>query len=283
MGATEAIDLHLHTTASDGLLDPSALVAEARGRGVSVLSVTDHDTVAGLDVAADAARGLGLRFVPGIEISSASDGREIHILGYFLDPRDGALLAFLEGSRAARAGRMRAMASRLRGLGIVVDVEVLLASGKPGTFGRPHLARALVREGYVRSFDEAFDLYLAEGRPAYVERPDVKPVRAIGVIAAARGIPVLAHPGLYKADGIIPSLVDHGLRGVEVYHAQHTPADVMEYRRLAARFDLLVTGGSDFHGDERAGGGSGGSAVVGTPSLPAADFERLERAAERLQ
>lgn len=282
MGETGTIDLHLHTTASDGLLDPPALVAEAQRRDVSVLSVTDHDTVAGLDPAADAARRRGIRFVPGIEISTTSAGQEIHILGYFLDPRDGALLSFLEGTRAARIGRLRAIAAKLRDLGIVVDVEPLLASGKPGTVGRPHLARALVREGYVGSFDEAFDLYLAQGRPAYVERPDVAPARAIEVIAAARGIPVLAHPGLYQADGIIPSLVDHGLRGVEVYHAQHTPADIVEYRRVAARFDLLVTGGSDFHGDAGIGAGAGGP-TIGTPSLPAADFERLQRAAERLQ
>jgi hypothetical protein len=270
------VDLHMHTTASDGLLSPAALVQAVREAGLQVFSVTDHDTVDALAEAETHARPLTLRLVPGIELSAVWQRAELHLLGYFVDPEHAALLAFLRGRREARRARLQVMLARLRGLGMPVDGEEVLARARDGNVGRPHLARVLVQHGFVASTDEAFDRYLGEGKPAYVPRPDVAVPEAIRVIHEAGGLASLAHPGLYSRDGAIPDLVAAGLDAIEVYHVNHTPALTAHYRRLAERRGLLVTGGSDFHG---AAGGDHAPAP-GMPCLPEADFSRLQAAAE---
>ena len=269
------IDLHLHTAASDGLLEPTALVDAVRGAGIHAFGVADHDTVDGLAEAKRAADAAGLTLVPGVEISAFWGRVEFHILGYFIDPDNAALRAFLGETREARNARLRVMLSRLQAMGMGVPASDVLSRAKNGNVGRPHLARALVERGYVGSTDEAFDRYLGADRPAYVPRPDVSVQDAIRVIQAAGGIASLAHPGLHNRDEAIPDLMAAGLAAIEVYHPKHGVGGARRYRRLAQQYSLLATGGSDYHG---TGEGDHGSAP-GVPCLPEADFDRLLAAA----
>jgi len=271
------IDLHTHTTASDGLVSPAALVQAVQAARLDVFSITDHDTLDALAEAEGHARPHGLRLIPGIELSAMWRQKvELHILGYFLDPEDAMLLGFLRERREARRTRLQAMLRRLRALGIIVEAEEVLARARDGNVGRPHLGRILAERGFVVSADEAFDRYLGEGKPAYVPRPDVSVAEAIRVIHKAGGLASLAHPALHDHDEAIPDLVAAGLDAIEVYHVAHTPSQAARYRRLAERRGLLVTGGSDFHG----AAGRGYGPAPGIPCLPEADFSRLQAAAE---
>jgi predicted metal-dependent phosphoesterase TrpH len=287
------IDLHLHTTASDGRLSPAQLVARVAAAGITTMSVTDHDTVAGLaEVAAEAAP-RGIRLVPGIEITSVAEGRDVHMLGYFFDVANAPLLAFLEGQRALRVSRMREIGARLAVLGMPIDVEALVtaAATRPGSsVGRPQIARALVAAGHVSSVQEAFERWLAAGLPAFVPRTGPSPATVVDVVHAAGGVVSFAHPGVTKRDELIRPLADHGLDAIEVYHSDHKPEDVQEYRGLAQRLGLQVSGGSDFHGDPSTQLRAGPSASprtrpssrtdrnsLGVVSLPPDAFAALER------
>jgi hypothetical protein len=269
------VDLHTHTNASDGLLAPDALVRAVHAARLAVFSVTDHDTVDALSEVAERSRAAGVELVPGIELSAMWHGGELHILGYFIDPADRHLLEFLQRRRVARGVRLGKMLDRLRLLGMAVDSEAVFAKAQDGNVGRPHLARVLVERGYVASPDEAFDRYLGEGKPVYVPRPDVRCEDAIRVIHAAGGLASWAHPGLTGRDGAIADLVADGLDAIEVYHPKHSPSVTISYRRLAETWNLLVTGGSDFHGTS----GRDHGVVPGNPILPAPDFFRLRAAA----
>ncbi len=279
------IDLHLHTTASDGRLTPAQLVARVAAAGITTMSVTDHDTVAGLaEVGADAA-ARGIRLVPGIEVTSIADARDVHLLGYFFDPGNAALAAFLEGQRALRVSRVREIGARLAALGLPVDVDALLtaAATRPGSsVGRPQLARALIGAGYVASIREAFDRWLANGQPAYVPRTGPSPAAVVEVIHAAGGLVSFAHPAVTRRDELIRPLVDDGLDAIEVYHSDHAPEDEVHYRGLAARLGVLVSGGSDFHGDDPAAAPSRARrGTLGVVSLSADAFAALEARAAR--
>jgi predicted metal-dependent phosphoesterase TrpH len=269
------IDLHVHTTASDGLLEPTALVRAVEAAGVRIFSVADHDTVDGLDEVRRAADAAGLTLIPGVELSAYWHAVEFHILGYFFDPAGAALRAFLASTREARQVRLHAMISRLRAMGMGVSADDVLTRARDGNVGRPHLARTLVERGFVGSTDEAFARYLGADRPAYVPRPDVSVQQAIDAIRGAGGIASLAHPGLHDRDEAIPDLVAAGLAAIEVYHPHHVFGRAGRYRRLARRYGLLVTGGSDFHG---AGVGDHAS-LPGVPCLPEADYALLLDAA----
>lgn len=270
------IDLHLHTTASDGLLAPSALIQAARTANVEVLSVTDHDTVDGLEEARGAADAAGLVFVSGIELSAYWRSVEFHILGYFIDPANPGLRAFLDVTREARRTRLQAMLTRLHAMGMRVPADDVLARAPNGNVGRPHLARAMVERGFVGSADEAFDRYLGTNRPAYVPRPDVSVAEAIGVIRKAGGIASLAHPGLHNRDEAISDLMAAGLTAIEVYHPKHAFGRARRYRGVAKQHGLLISGGSDFHGIDEGDHAS----VPGLPCLPEADYEQLLAAAK---
>lgn len=270
------IDLHTHTTASDGLLRAEGLVQAVQAAHLDVFSITDHDTLDALAEAETHARARGLRLIPGIELSAMWRKEfELHLLGYFFDPRDSRLLGFLRKRREARRTRLTAMLNRLRALGILVAADDVLACAENGNVARPHLARVLAQRGFVSSPEEAFERYLGEGGPAYVPRPDVAIVEAIQVIHDAGGLASLAHPGLHSHDDALSELVASGLDAIEVYHAAHTPGQAAHYRRLAERWGLGVTGGSDFHG---AAGRDYGPAP-GIPCLPEADFSRLQAVA----
>jgi hypothetical protein len=277
------IDLHLHTTASDGQLTPAELVARAAATGLTTISVTDHDTVAGVDEALAAGQTSGLRVVPGIEITSVDAGRDVHVLGYFIDAGSAALAAFLKGQRARRVERVHEIGDRLAKLGTPIDVRALLdpIANRPGaSVGRPQVARALVAAGHVSSVQDAFDRLLATGRPAFVPRTGPTPAEAVAMIHTVGGLASLAHPGLTRRDDLIAPLAARGLDAIEVFHSDHSPDDERAYGEMADRLDLLVTGGSDFHGEEienRAGRDTLGAIV-----LSADAFARLEeRAVER--
>ncbi len=244
-----AIDLHSHTTASDGTLAPRELVALAAKQGVTVLAVTDHDSTEGVAEAREAAMSCaGLTIVPGIEINCDVEGAEIHVLGYFLELDAGWFQEFLREQRAERAARVHRILARLAELGIFIDAAEVFALVKEGSAGRPHIAQAMVHRGYVRSVREAFDRYLHSGGPASAPRRKLTPEQAIAVIRRARGVPVLAHPGLANRDAMIPALVDAGLLGIESYYPEHSAGQTQSYLDLCRRHGLVATGGSDFHG-----------------------------------
>jgi len=272
------IDLHAHTTASDGQLDPAALVERARAAGVRVLGVTDHDTTAGIAAATAAGAALGVTVVPGIEITAVLDARDVHVLGYFVDPGSTMLAEFLAGQRADRVRRARAIGDRLRQLDCPIDIDALVAATPRGkSVARPMIAAALVEAGHVGSTKEAFDRLIGEGKPAYMGRYGASPAEVVAIIGRAGGVASLAHPGLLRRDAIIPGLAAAGLTAIEAYHSEHGEEDVARYVALARELDLAVTGGSDFHGDR-----SHRHAALGSVTLPEDDYARFCARAGRL-
>ena len=269
------IDLHTHTTASDGRCSPAELVARARAAGVTVLGVTDHDTVAGCDAARTACAAAGVEFVPGIEITAVRDEADLHVLGYFIDPSSPPLLSFLAEQRERRFERVRKMIDRLGDLGMPLDGDAIMerALANPGVaIGRPWIARALVSAGHVTTTNEAFSSWLGRGRPAFVPRQGAAAADVIARIHGAGGIASMAHPALLGRDAWIPDLVAAGLDAIEVYHTDHDAAAIDRYHAFARRYNLAVSGGSDFHGDA-----SHGAAAPGAVSLPIEEYERLRR------
>ena len=251
------IDLHLHSTASDGRSSPEELVRASARVGLRTVAVTDHDTVAALDRVSRACAAAEIEWVPGIEITSMIGAEDVHILGYFIDHGSPALATFLDGQVADRRRRVGEMIAQLDALGVRVDPEdVFRGDGglAPQWIGRPLLARALVRAGHVRSAREAFHRYLAEGQAAWVPRRAPAPDAVIRIIHETGGISSLAHPGMLNHDEWIPEIAASGLDAMEVYYVEHSPEITIHYRVLAERLGLAMSGGSDFHGDEAAPG-----------------------------
>ncbi len=271
------VDLHSHTTASDGTLSPRELVITAVEHGVRVLAVTDHDSTGGLAEAMEEARAHPpLEIVPGLEINCDVEGAEIHVLGYFVEHEAPWFQAFLAEQRAERVARVHRVAERLAELGMPIDPDEVFALVKEGSAGRPHVARVMVKRGYVKSVREAFDKYLKTGGPANVPRRRLAPVEAVAVIRKAGGVPVLAHPGLANRDELIPELVEAGLMGIETYYAEHSAAQTREYLELCRRHGLVPTGGSDYHGPQ-----SGRANPPGSPAVPWSSWEELKKRAGR--
>jgi predicted metal-dependent phosphoesterase TrpH len=271
------IDLHLHPTASDGLWQPAVLVDMAWRAGIRTMSVTDHDTVAGLDEAERAAVGCGMAFVPGIEITAVHQSRDVHVLGYYVDRQNAAFRTFLERQREDRLRRAAAIADRLEEIGKPIDRETLLTSRGGGrSLGRPMIARALVRAGHVADARQAFDELIGEGKPAFMPRTGPGPREVIANISRAGGLSSLAHPGLLKRDDLIAHMVDAGLSALEAYHSDHDPAMIEHYLALANRYGVAVTGGSDYHGDEGRR-----KAAFGKVALPASHFSALAARVEK--
>jgi predicted metal-dependent phosphoesterase TrpH len=269
--------LHVHSTASDGVKSPSEVVRMALTSGLSVLGITDHDTLGGIGEARRAAAGTLLEVIPGVEVNSEGDWGDLHFLGYYVDPDGAALQSRLETVREGRVVRARRMVDRLKELGMPVDWERVRALAGGHSVGRPHVARALLEQGYVSSVQEAFDRYIANGGPAYVPRIRLSPPEVIGAILEADGLPVIAHPAHSGRAVVeqIPEFVGFGLRGVEVYYPRHSAADVEMLLDLCRRHGLLATGGSDFHGP-----GSGEGAMLGSVCVPVACAARLREAAQ---
>ena len=269
------VDLHTHTTASDGTLPPEALVREAVRHGVRVLAVTDHDSTEGLPAAlAEARRQPPLEIVPGLEINCDVPGAEVHVLGYCVDWEAAWFQAFLREQRAERRARVVRIAGRLAELGMPIDADEVFALVQEGAAGRPHVARVMVARGYVKSVREAFDRYLHAGGPAHVPRRRLTPAEAVGVIRRARGVPVLAHPGLADQDELVPGLVAAGLEGIECYYPEHSAARTAHYVELCREHGLVATGGSDFHGPR-----TGRTNPPGSPAVSLAVWEALKERA----
>ncbi|GGF85206.1 PHP-like protein [Paenibacillus albidus] len=247
-------DLHTHTQASDGMQPPAENVRLAREKGLAAVAITDHDTVAGIAEALEAGRTYGITVVPGVEISTRAGGKDIHVLGYYIDPDDPLLRSRLADLRNTRNQRNEAILAKLRALGIEITLPRVIAGLgrelKPDeSVGRPHIADELVRLGAAKDMRDAFDRYLAEGAAAFVSPPRITPEEAAKWINEAGGAAVLAHPGLYGDDGLVRDIVQRsGLAGMEVYHSDHGPAEEERYLAMAKEFGLAVTGGSDFHG-----------------------------------
>ena len=255
--ARYAVDLHSHSTFSDGALEPAALVTLAAKRGVTHLALTDHDTTGGLDEAHAAGDACGVRIIDGVEISAWST-RELHILGYFVDRAEPVLKARLEAQTTARVERVHTIGARLAALGKPIDVDAVLASAD-GNVGRPHIARALRAAGWVKTMNEAFSRFLGNGQAAYVPASRLPVTEAIELIHGAGGVAVFAHPGVGGVDDQIEGFAAAGLDGIECHHPAHDAAKAHHYSVIARMFGLCETGGSDFHAsDHSAGPGSHG-------------------------
>ncbi len=246
-----SVDLHTHSTASDGVYTPAELLRQASEAGLRVLALTDHDTTNGIAEAAEAARKLDIDFIPGLELNTDTSGGEVHVLGYFPEFERPAFQAVLKILRDARARRGQRMVELLNEHGISISWERVREIAQ-GTVGRPHVARALMEAGYVQSIGEEFDRYIGKGCIGYVPRYHLSPVDATRLIDSANGLPVIAHPltlpGLPTLREWLPELCAAGMVGLETYYGPYTEADERELRALAHEYNLIPTGGTDFHG-----------------------------------
>ncbi len=277
------IDLHLHTRYSDGSLMPGEVVDLAHQAGVTALAITDHDVVDGIPHALNAATPLGIEVVPGVELSSRLNEQELHVLGYFFNWQDSAFRDHLAQQRLSRNARIPQTIERLNALGLEMSEDEVRAKAGSGSIGRPHVAQVLVDKGYVQDTREAFDRYLKEGAPAYVQRMLSDTRDVIAWIRNAGGVPVLAHPTWTRCQGeplhrLCVCLKEAGLLGLEVFYSSHNRRQTSRFLELAKRLDLLITGGSDFHGAAnptiQVGRGKGNLKV------PATLLDPLRRAAK---
>lgn len=245
------VDLHTHSTASDGIYSPTELLRQAAEVGLKVQALTDHDSTNGLVEALQAAQTHGIELIPGIELNTDVKGGEVHVLGYFIEYQRTELQAVLSTLRDARVLRGQRMVEKLNEQGLAITWERVREIAQ-GSVGRPHVAEALLEKGYVKSIGEAFDKYIGAGRPGYIPRYKLAPQDAIRLIASANGIPVMAHPltmpGLDGLRSWLPDLVATGLRGLEVYYGPYTPEQVQSLLTIADEHHLIPTGGTDFHG-----------------------------------
>ncbi|HUV44764.1 MAG TPA: PHP domain-containing protein [Dehalococcoidales bacterium] len=246
------IDLHIHTSASDGRFSPAEIVSRSAAAGLAVIAITDHDTVDGIAPALQAARTFpSLRVIPGVEISTDIPAGQAHILGYFLDYNDHELQIALEKMRNSRWERARKMVARLEDLGCRIEWERVREIAGAASVGRPHIAQALMEKDYVESFKDAFTRYISQDGPAYVERDKMTPVQAAELILQAKGLPVLAHPlTVPDPEAMVIELKAAGLTGIEVYYKDYSRDDINRLLRLSDRYGLVNTGGTDYHGLE---------------------------------
>lgn len=268
------VDLHAHTTASDGTLSPTALVELAARKGLAALAITDHDSLAGLDEARTAGARLGVEIIIGLELSISHAASDVHLLAYFVDPAEPQLAARLARFREVRASRGDAIVEKLRALGVDISAEDVRRHAGKGAVGRPHVARALVEKRIVATVQEAFEKWLGDDRPAFIPKEKLDAREAIALVHGARGLAVLAHPGLLPEETrykILRDLAALGLDGVEVEHSRHSSEERRRLKQIAAELDLLTTGGSDFHGENKPdvdlGYGVGGNVRVTVQTL----------------
>ena len=277
------IDLHTHSTASDGKLYPAELMRHAQAVGIEVIALTDHDTLSGLEEASEEAARIGVELIPGVEISAENKPGTLHMLGYYVDSSDAELMETLSWLRGGRDDRNHIILSKLAELGCPLEWDEVAALAGGESMGRPHIATAMVNRGYVSSFNDAFDRYLGKGAAAYTDRDKMTPEIAIKCIRSAGGLPVLAHPQTLslsddELSDLLSRLTSMGLAGVEVYYYSHSEEETALYTSLARRYDLIVTGGSDFHGpgmiETRLGVGRGNMKI---PKSIADDLKQLHQ------
>lgn len=252
------VDLHTHSNKSDGSFSPAELVDYAVEKALSAIALTDHDTVDGIEEALRAAEGKGIEVIPGIEFSSEYEGQDIHIVGLYIDHRSdyfrNRLVHFVNGRKL----RNEEMCRRLTAMGMPIDYEELVKKYPGSVITRGHMARYLLEQGYTKSIKEAFDRYIGDGKPCFVPRKKISPMRAVEIILKAGGFPILAHPLLYhmgreRLEELVIRLKEVGLQGLEAVYSTHTPSDERRMRELALKYDLCISGGSDFHGAAKPG------------------------------
>ena len=268
-------DLHLHTVFSDSTYTPRELINLAGDLDIAIVAVTDHDTVEGIAPTIEAAKDKDIEVIPAIELTAEHQGREIHILGYFIEYGNKTLIKELAVLKENRLERLSKMLHKLKEMNVNIKAEQVLKISGAGTVGRLHLARTLVAEGFVNSIYEAFGKYIGEHSPAYVCGFRFNPAEAIKLIRDYGGIAVLAHPYILKKDDLISLFVEQGLRGLEAYYPEHSKAMTRHYKDLADKYGLLVTGGSDCHGSAKA------EAQLGSIKLPIDFVEKLRQEKEK--
>jgi 3',5'-nucleoside bisphosphate phosphatase len=242
-------DLHTHTYYSDGRFSPAALVELAKRSGLNIISVTDHDNVDGIDEAAEAGKNLGIEVIPGVELSSEHKGREVHVLGYFVDRKSQNLLEHLNSFRQLRKKRAEKIVEKLNTLNVPLTMNKVLEQVRGNaSIGRPHVAYAMVENKLISNYYEAFSKYLGDYKPAYEKKPNISTQEAIKLISDAGGLSFIAHPGKTVREDILIEIIEFGIDGVEVIHPSHTAEDVRYFRGIASQYFLLESGGSDFHG-----------------------------------
>jgi predicted metal-dependent phosphoesterase TrpH len=244
------IDLHMHTSHSDGFYSPSELVTKAKESDLDAISITDHDSTNGIEEASSLGKELGIEVIPGVEISSEHNGKEVHILGYFLDYTNKEFARYLSFFREERIKRAERIIKKLENLGLDLDFEDIMAVSKNSAIGRPHIAQAMLNKGLVSSYFEAFNKYIGNGGPAYEKKVHLSPESAYKIITDAGGLSFIAHPGFMPED-ILKELIESGVDGIEVYHPSHTPQKIKFYKGIVSEYYLLESGGSDYHGGQR--------------------------------
>lgn len=271
------VDLHIHSIASDGRFSPEAIIGKAAALGLTVIALTDHDSVDGVTPALEAARAFPhLRVIPGVEISTDLPGGEAHVLGYFIDSTSQTLRASLESFRSSRERRAQRMVARLRDLGIRINWQRVQEIAGDGSIGRPHIAQAMLEKGYINSIKEAFTRYIGRDGPAYVEREKMTPAEAVALVLRSKGLPVLAHPfTVGDAEAMVTELKAAGLVGLEAYYNSYTDDEIRSLVGMADRHGLIATGGSDYHGLD-----DGSETMLGGVAVPVASAERLIALAE---
>jgi predicted metal-dependent phosphoesterase TrpH len=266
------VDLHIHTTASDGKFTPAEIVRKAWESGLVYIAISDHDSIEGVIPAQAAARNFpGITVIGGVEINTDIPSGELHVLGYLFDCDNQELKTVLERLRNSRVERARKMVNKLKNIGVKVDFERVKELAGTGSIGRPHVAQAMLEKGYINSFREAFGKYIGRSGPAYVERDKITPIEATRLILSAKGIPVLAHPFTFENPEIVVSeLKTAGLIGLEVYYNNYSTEQIRELLRMANKYNLIPTGGSDFHGLDTLN-----DSPLGTTEVPLESAERL--------
>ncbi|TCS84522.1 PHP domain-containing protein [Tepidibacillus fermentans] len=269
------VDLHSHSTASDGLNPPRENVKMAKEAGLAALGITDHDSVTGIDEALEMANEIRIEVIPGIEISTVEQGQDVHVLGYFIQYKDQTFLRRLEELQKARDRRNEMMIEKLNELGIEIQMKEVLAKirREGANVGRPHIAEVLIEKGIVNTMEEAFDLYLGKNGKAYVNPIRISPEEGVDMIKAAGGVPILAHPGLYDNDEMVIRLIKYGIKGIEVYHPDHDEEEERKYQQLADQYGILATAGSDFHGSRN---GEMFHAPIGTKTISYEIVEKMK-------
>jgi predicted metal-dependent phosphoesterase TrpH len=269
-----SIDLHIHTNASDGVLPPEHVLENALRAGLKAIAITDHDTVDGFVEIIESIDNDVMELVPGVELSGIYKDSDIHILGYYIDYENPEFVKKIRKFKQSRYERGEGMVAKLNELGVNLSMDTVKGIAGKSPVGRPHVADALLKEEFVQTYDEAFARYLGYHAPAYLPKNALTVEQAIDLIHLVRGVAVLAHPGTLRHDEFIPDLVEMGLDGIEAYHSQHSRTDVTKYRNVAAKFNVIYTGGSDCHGPRK------GKLLMGSQRVPYGVLEKLKKVKE---
>ncbi len=244
-------DMHMHTTYSDGIFSPYEVVKKCKQRGLSVISITDHDSVDAFPDAIEYGKEFGVEVIPGVELSALVDDRDVHILGYFLDYTNKRLLEYLEFFRRERVKRAERIVAKLNNINVPLTIESVLERAGHGAVGRPHIASAMVEEGYIETYHQAFEKFIGNGGPAFEKKFQLTLKDAIQLISSSGGLSFLAHPGRFTTEELLHQTIRSGLDGIEVIHPSHQPSHTSYYRGVVNEYFLLESGGSDFHGGKK--------------------------------